>query len=232
MSVFENLPEGSARNKAEYLAKEIDKAVAGASGVDVSACIAFDAPYGESVSDYMSFSNRSYNDAQKSHHAALYHRENEIDGEPGRRLEIKSAIDLLAQDEPYTHASLLMGFTVAGEIALDASITSKVNAMGTPIFCRIGIKPKGRYSANSFFLLPAAYSSAESSLKFEGTADVLLSVQADDVSSIEDSELQFFFQVLELGSGTLQTMKDTNSQLDSFSGFIDVKKGWVAQSVE
>ena len=97
-------------------------------GANVLACIPLSAQDGGSASGFVTILNNLYDDPERSHNAALYHRNESINGEWGRRMQLKSAVDLITKAEPYDSVSLMMSVTLKGKINLDASTAAKVSA--------------------------------------------------------------------------------------------------------
>ncbi|MBJ2147985.1 hypothetical protein JC606_16615 [Vibrio sp. IB15] len=201
-------------------------------GANVLSCVPLDAQYGGSASGFVTILNNTHDDSERGHNAALYHRDESINGEYGRRLELKSAVDLLTKAEPYDSVSFLLGVTLKGKVNLDASTAAKVSAMSAPISCVIGIKTQAAPSyRGTYCSVTAAYSSSDSSLVFGGSSDVVLNVQAGDVASIAESELQMSFDVEDITNDVMVYLEEAPATLESLFGFIHVKKAWIAEQV-
>ncbi|MGI9890207.1 hypothetical protein [Vibrio chagasii] len=201
-------------------------------GANVLSCIHLDAQYGGSASGFVTILNNNHDNSERGHNSALYHREESINGEYGRRLELKSAVDLLTKAEPYDSVSFLLGITLKGKVNLDASTAAKVSAMSAPISCVIGIKTQAAPSyRGTYCSVTAAYSSSDSSLVFGGSSDVVLNVQAGDVASIADSELQMSFDVEDITNDVMVYLEEAPATLENLFGLIHVKKAWIAEQV-
>ncbi|MFA0013294.1 hypothetical protein AB4391_08075 [Vibrio lentus] len=199
-------------------------------GANVLACIPLSAQDGGSASGFVTILNNLYDDPERSHNAALYHRNESINGEWGRRMQLKSAVDLITKAEPYDSVSLMMSVTLKGKINLDASTAAKVSALDTPISCVIGIKTQAAPSyRGTYCSVTAAYSSSDSSLVFGGSSDVVLNVQAGDVASIAESELQISFDVEDITNDVMVYLEEAPATLENLFGLIHVKKAWIAE---
>jgi hypothetical protein len=68
-------------------------------------------------------------------------------------------------------------------------------------------------------------------LVFGGSSDVVLNVQAGDVASIAESELQMSFDVEDITNDVMVYLEEAPATLESLFGFIHVKKAWIAEQV-